>query len=615
MAASTKTGTTRTKTRTPSASAASAASAASSKKAPSLRRPVPAVDPMATLADPGATWTEQILRGHVERDPRHAKKLLALHEDDPFVEHVIELGRTTTVELVTPSPGNSSAVPVLVQTTAEQRLVIDTVGSVSTRETTTARSVFWRDGYGLGWAMALDPEELSGITPMGDPVPIMAFQPREDGVTALFDAELGRRKAAGTASPMHKHFAQVEKDFLEGTMRHWGDSVDTSLIYRLGDAALRSKDPAGLALCLVGAENVRTDVVKALSTAPLGWIVTAFELWDQSMPVDWFVAFLHNAGRLADQSRKRRAEAEKLQEECRRITIHRYETPETMPLWDRIAELNQHTFTSAPFGSEIRSPQWVRTLDGPTRARLLRKQLSDKDVRHIRDIKQLSSKTYHRIALRPFLNQIDPVTSARNWADLEYQLNARHARLEDLHKTAEKEREQRETTLRAQWLDTEAGAAWLTRRDAQQQAAERARAQATEKMLAKLEKQQKTAFQAWERIGGHLARISAEHRDGFTYEVATSQAQLNAWSRLMNNCIAGYNPDPAKSGSMLLGVHHDSRLVANAEITLPRNEGEAPMLRQLEGRRGGVLTDALREQVLEHVREAEVSISARILAR
>lgn len=482
----------------------------------------------------------------------HEAKLRKLHKLDPFNTEMntLELGQRESVVSRQECTADGELVIVLYHERTLTELMITIDGDFEIREQWLSRNLIYKDPQGSTVVQELTLAPELGETPMPHSVPdniVNMTGALYRGGPKTFSKEARQAITAGLGkNPKNETLAPIIKHYLNTTSRYTNTNVGPTLMGILYGAS----DASGLAGNAFGKHNLRADLIKAVGSCQLYHLRQVCALWDQSMPVDWAVGALRYLKEATDTTKEAIYQRQRSNSHSRFSLLK--DTDPGHQFFETLAE-NQ-------LDEKI-----LRSLDSPSRKRLLQRQHSYKDARHFSDgLDNLANLIEHNPMIA-----VELPTSVRNWADLEQQLNnlCAHARTE-LDREAEAA-EQAQQDHRSQWLETAAGTAWLATRNAAEQKAEARQRALREKELERLAKTQARFHALYLKVTTELADTT--FASGFSYQVATQRAQLNEWSRVLHNCIASYDLDPARTHRLLVGVYQDHTLIANVEIDLDEN--------------------------------------------
>lgn len=484
----------------------------------------------------------------------HEAKLRKLHKLDPFNTEMntLELGQRESVVSRQECTADGELVIVLYHERTLTELMITIDGDFEIREQWLSRNLIYKDPQGSTVVQELTLAPELGETPMPHSVPdniVNMTGVLYRGGPKTFSKEARQAITAGLGkNPKNETLAPIIKHYLDTKSSYTNTNVGPTLMGMLYGAT----DAAELAANAFGEHNLRADLTKAVASCQLFHLRQVCALWDQSMPIDWAVAALRYLKEANDTTT-----AIMYQRQCQRKNNYaRFSLLEdTDPGYQFFETLAENQLDE----------KILRHLDSPSRKRLLQRKHSSKDARHFSDgLDNLANLIEHNPMLA-----VELPSSVRNWADLEQQLNnfCAHARAEIDRE--EQVAEQVQLDLRSQWLETAAGTAWLATRNAAEQKAEARQRALREKELERLAKTQARFHALYLKVTTELADTT--FASGFSYQVATQRAQLNEWSRVLHNCIASYDLDPARTHRLLVGVYQDHTLIANVEIDLDEN--------------------------------------------
>lgn len=513
----------------------------------------------------------------------HENKLRRMHKIDPFDQegNAIELGKRESVVSRQEVSDAGVMVTTLYHELVLTEMFITLAGDFEVRSQWLHRHRIYKDAIGTTMVqrLVLDPE-------LGETALALDAPSRLTSLTGVFSKEASQAITAGLGkNPRSATLAPVIKHYVD-TKRHPNTDQGCTVMRAL----FRAKDAAGIAANAFGAQNVRVDVVKAVGGCQLSHLRLVLTLWDDTMPVDWAVMALRYLAQAKDDNAQRWYKARRGPEARMRFQVLEKSDP-GHDFFDHIEESGM-------------DERLLRGLDAPSRKRLLQRQHTIKDTEHFNDTISNLTGLITLVRHMPDLGLVLP-TSARNWADLEMQVNNLGAHLRTEHERRELARQEAELDQRTQWLLTENGATWLTKCDAAEQKAQQRRSALREKELAQLSLHQKVLHSLYQSTTDALANTTFP--SGFSYQVATERSQLNEWSRTLHNCIAGYSLNVAQTHTLLVGVYERHTIIANVEILMDPDDKVVHVGQiagkyndyAVQGHRGAILADLMTLPLLE----------------
>lgn len=470
-----------------------------------------------------------------------------------------------------------------------------------------------------------------------------------------------------TESDPHDHDDRDISDLRYPVLRRHScmEDLDGIARIRMVHWAHDAKTAAQFAANIFGeAAAMRPDLVRAVARARPSALYFTRMLWDESMPVDWAVGQLDRLRRLdrfAVITRHMRGTFS--ENTCMGnvdligANLELDEEPDAEPALGHVERERDNLRRRFRFhgSAKIHTPGFLPRLDRQTRARLIKRRTTIRDLFHIEDI----AGTWRDIAghdndtehFRHYHDSLDapelrfhegPLPGdagrarVRNWREMEYELNgisaAAHAEAVRENERIRLQMEADERRKYLAWLDTTVAAKWLAKQglnprqlpgsaNAASQAIkidevrkaldshikERSYAATVALEILKVfgaigsENTENTeGAEDTEESGTVQAPVIIRDRAGRGYVVATHQNQLRRWAAEMRNCIAGYSADPMYDNYMLIGVLDGAdgdRPIVNAQIRLPGSVGSNWAFMQFETRYGMNMADKTRDEI------------------
>lgn len=514
------------------------------------------------------------------------QKLMRMHQRDPFEEsrNALPIATVETVELV----HDALLGDVLYHQQIETQLCIDIHGRIDTRQEWTLRRMIHRDQYGrlMHTVLPCRPDLDARLETNASTVPLMHVDGLPRNLRSQIKAALGADRSLKSIAPIIEHYA-MSNSWRGYAYKDIGavSFVADQLVHVLAGA----KSAADIAANMFGSENVRSDVVKAVAQAHLEDLHYVHLLWDDSMPVDWVVNCLR---RIKAERDAILANQQALEQWCEYDYRKRMLAAGLTPPTRRKSSIDGIEQTQNESARLLLSG-----LDSRSRGKLLRRPLSEKDDKHLIDALRnhmMLTKWIHGDLLLP----VETFDHCDSWADFEHKVNIICNRTRALHQEQREQAHQDELDRRGEWLCTPQGLAWAKSRDEAAQRAAAAHAKEHAKRMKLLAEQKAVTSKAYHAFVKKIQDPDwSQH--GLSYEVATSNTQLQAWGQTMHNCIAGYSVDVLSSGQVLLAVYDRSRMmIANVQVYISNEDGHL-RIGQIEGRRN--------DRWLQHQREAVIA--------